>query len=114
MNKSRKGTSFGFALVNIFILAVVLIVGLAYFKFSVISVFLIAIFSIVLLAKFNGFTLSEIQEYLICGTKKSVLIILILAIFFAPFSSLLFAASGCFSGSPELFCTTSFSSGCSV
>lgn len=78
MNKSRKGTSFGFALVNIFILAVVLIVGLAYFKFSVISVFLIAIFSIVLLAKFNGFTLSEIQEYLICGTKKSVLIILIL------------------------------------
>ncbi|WP_083717490.1 Na+/H+ antiporter NhaC family protein [Siminovitchia sp. FSL H7-0308] len=40
--------------------------------------FVIALFFIVLLARFNGFTLVEIQDYLIQGTKNSVFIILIL------------------------------------
>lgn len=78
MNKNRRDTSFAYALAHIFIIATVLIVGLAYFKFSVVSVFVIALFFIVLLARFNGFTLVEIQDYLIQGTKKSIFIILIL------------------------------------
>lgn len=78
MSKNVRSASFGFALVNILILAVVLIFGLAYFKFSVVSVFLTAIFLIALLATLNGYKLTDIQEYLIDGTKKSTLIILIL------------------------------------
>jgi NhaC family Na+:H+ antiporter len=74
---SRKAT-FGFALTNILLLATILIFGLAYFKIHVVSVFIIAIFIVALLSFLNGIKVLELQKYFLDGTKKSVLIILIL------------------------------------
>lgn len=78
MSKKAKEATFGFAMLTISVLAIVLIFGLAYFKFSVVSVFLTAIFLIACLAIFNGYSMTDIQDYIIEGTKKSTLIILIL------------------------------------
>ena len=77
MEKNRE-MSFGSALLTVIILAIILILGLAYLKLSTLTVFLLAIIATAIIALVKNFSLNEIQEFILEGCKKSMLVVLIL------------------------------------
>lgn len=78
MEGVQKRISFGFAIVTILILSIILLLGLAILKLPTQLTFIFAIVAITLCLLFKGFKLTEVQEYLVEGGKKSVLVVLIL------------------------------------
>jgi NhaC family Na+:H+ antiporter len=62
----------------VIILAIILILGLAYLKLSTLTVFLLAIIATAIIALVKNFSLNEIQEFILEGCKKSMLVVLIL------------------------------------
>jgi len=80
MEAESKKLNFGTSLFIVILLAIIMAVGLAYFKISTQTVFMLAIVSVALVAIAKGFKMSEIEEYFIEGCKKSMLIVAILMI----------------------------------
>ena len=76
--KAPKKMSFPVAVFTLLVLIAVMAVGLAVLKLGTVTVFALVLVAMSLIALFTGFSMEEVQETILDGCKKAILVILIL------------------------------------
>ncbi|MCI8465953.1 MAG: Na+/H+ antiporter NhaC [Lachnospiraceae bacterium] len=76
--KAPKKMSFPVAVFTLLVLIAVMAVGLAVLKLGTVTVFALVLVAMSLIALFTGFSMDEVQETILDGCKKAILVILIL------------------------------------
>ena len=76
--KAPKKMSFPVAVFTLLVLIVVMAVGLAVLKLGTVTVFALVLVAMSLIALFTGFSMEEVQDTILDGCKKAILVILIL------------------------------------
>ena len=80
MSKEKESKRMGFpmAIFTLIVMVAIMAVGLAVLKLTTVTVFALVLVAMAIIAMCIGFSMNEVQEIILDGCKKAILVILIL------------------------------------